>query len=693
MKPVTLLSSLVLVLSVSSSQTHAMLFAYDGCTYRETLFPTGIHYYAGGSGFSGRWLGAFVANGLMRVESASPGLTYQFGTSSDYLLVTNNRFRTTEIGTTAEFGTNLEERITVASRSTRLLSTSGRAAWLSPSNFFGKIGTTNWFSFLARFESGDPSQRFGISLNLTQENNFPYEFFIGKPVGQSTWGIMGKANITAASSVDATDGRTAFLITRVIYADPDATVHMWINPQTRTQPLDAEAHVVTNVPRFEFKYLDVVSVGASEAPRTGLDEIRFGSEWFDVMPLGPQPPKFVGTPTNLAPANAATGVSLTPVVQASVFNGAGPGDFHSASQFKFISLGNVERSFTTSGLTTVQVPAGLLNYSTRYAWQVRYLGTNNPTWSDWSEPTTFTTVPGAPRLMAYDGAPYPATNILAGRAGGFGWSAAWQAQTWNTIPPGTYYFTQIAVTNPGLFYADLDVTGSRFLTTPFAWTYGDWGPTDQAPISRARRLLGLDGNMHLLNANNTFGKPGTTNWLSFLARLEDGTPDDYGIDFASNNDPNNDGLLAIGCLPESGFLGAWVPGTSPLLAAASTNQASASTAFIVVRLISNNPEDTLDLWVNPPLGPTPPATPSASLSAIPHLEFNRLGLRAAGSPAPFAALDELRFGETWESVTPIIPEPAVCIGLLALLALRRCSAHARALHCRPLTSLPRNDVP
>jgi len=669
MKYSSLLLSLPLLCSTSA---HALLFAYDGCAYNESPFPAGVHSFpAGGSGFNTKWIGTYVASGFMRVESASPGLVYQFGVSSDYLLVTNNRFRTTEIGADAEISTNYEQRILASSRATRQLSTFGRAAWLTPSNRFGRIGTTNWFSFLARFESGDSSQRFGISLNIGLQNNFPYEFFIGKPAGYSTWGIMGKSNVVAASSVDATDGTTAFLVTRIIYGSPDALVHMWINPLTRTQPDPDQANLSLNVPQFEFNYLDVMSLGLSEAPRTGLDEIRFGSEWSDVMPLGPQPPKFVGTPTNLAPLDAALDLSITPTVQASVFNGAGNDDLHIGSQFKFISLGGVERTLSTGGLTSIRVPAGVLNHATRYSWQVRYLGTNNSSWSEWSVPTTFTTLPGMPRLMAYDGGAYPVTNILAGRNGGFGWGAAWQAQTWNTTPPGTYYFTQVAVTNPGLTYSELDTTSNRFLTTPLGWSYGDWGNTDQTPFSRARRLLALDGNMHLLNANNTFGKPGTTNWISFLLHFESGSPTDFGVEFAADNNPNTEGLLAIGCVPLTTFLGAWVPGTDPLVASTSTNPADAGTAFLVACLISADPEDSLLLYVNPPLGPTPPPSPSASLPAIPHLQFDRLGLRASGTPSPFAALDELRFGETWLSVTPIIPEPAALIGFFTLALLRR----------------------
>ncbi|MCX7848172.1 MAG: hypothetical protein N2595_09125 [bacterium] len=648
-----------------------MLLAYDGAAYGETPFPQSVHNKEGGSGWLAPWKGAWVADGFMRAEVLSPGLFYQFPGSLEYLLSTNNRFRTSERGLDWQGGT--QERILGASRMSRQLGTDGGLHLLTPGGKYGKVGTTNWISFLARYEGNTPGEWFGVALNSIFEDNFPYQFVMGKPIGATTWGVMGRDNaVNAVSSVSAVDGNTVLLVTRLIHGNPDTTVHMWINPQTRVQPAESSAQVITNVPWFEFSYMDFVSVG-SPAPLVGIDELRFGTDWSAVVPAGPAPQMPVGTPTNVTPANGAVNVSLTPTIAATAFNGAGPGDAHIGTEVQFISLGLVQSVISTTGMTSLQVPAGILQPSTRYTWRVRYLGTNTPNWSEWSAPTTFTTVRGEPRLMAYDGAAYVPTNILGGRAGGFGWGAAWQAQNWDTLPPGTYYFTQIAVTNPGLEYGDLIVTNNQFMTTPYAWTYGAWGDTDQAWFSRARRLIGLDGNMHLVNANNTFGKPGTTNWVSFLARYDSGSLGEYGIDFAINNEGNNEGLLAIGCVPGTGLLGAWVPGTA--LQTTSTNSAMGGRVFIVARLIFGETEDTLHVWVNPALGVQPSAASATVLSGIPHVEFDRLGLRAAsvgeGTPAPFVMLDEVRLGETWESVTPIIPEPVAVLGLVGALVCYR----------------------
>ncbi|MCX7846914.1 MAG: hypothetical protein N2595_02625 [bacterium] len=655
------LSSATVFQTLYSGQS--TLLAYDGCSYPPSVFPDHVGGKHGGTGWYAPWENAWTAGGLLlRVPADSPGLNYVFTGSGEYLLTTNNRFRTTEQAWNSGTG---QETPVYASRVTRKLGTDGGAHLLAPSGRYGKIGTTNWFSFLARYESGDSSRRFGVSLNIDRRDDVPYVFFMGKVTGADTWGVMWSNNFVAASSKNALDGSTAFLVTRVVHGDPEATVHMWINPSTRVAPAEATADVITNVGKFEFNYLDVMAQGATEAPRTGIDEVRFGTDWEAVTPLGPAPPKFVGTPTNIAPADAALNVSLTPVIQASQFNGAGPNDLHLASEFEFVSLDSAVVLVSTSGLTSFTMPEGLLRHSTRYSWRCRYLGTNNNVWSEWSVPTTFTTLPGTPRLLAYDGAAYHPTNTINGANGGFGWRGPWQAQFWDTLPPGTWYLTQIAATNPGLEYTELVTTNNRFLTTPFGWTSGGWGPTEETPHARARRILKFDGNMHLVNNNLTFGKPGTTNWLSFLARAEAGSLGEYGVDLAITNSGNNEGLLAIGAVPDTGLLGAWVPGSS--LQITSTNSAIAGTAFIVARLISGAAEDTLHLWVNPPLGAAPPATPSATLTAIPHVEFDRIGLRAGNTPTPYVALDELRFGETWESVTPIIPEPALALTVAGLL--------------------------
>ena len=217
---------------------------------------------------------------------------------------------------------------------------------------------------------------------------------------------------------------------------------------------------------------------------------------------------------------------------------------------------------------------------------------------------------------------------------------------------------------------DRITTSNRFLTSPYGWTYGAWGNTDQMPFSSIRRVLGLDGALHLLNANDTFGKPGTTNWFSFLARAESGMGTAYGIDLALTNTVNDGGLLTIGCVPGTNAWGLWYPATS--LSAASGVSAETGTALLVVRLASGAANDTAHLWVNPLLGSEPSEAGATVLADFPHIEYQCVDVMSIGTPAPFIGIDEVRMGDSWQSVTPVVPEPQTMFVLaLAVLGLRR----------------------
>jgi PKD repeat protein len=107
-------------------------------------------------------------------------------------------------------------------------------------------------------------------------------------------------------------------------------------------------------------------------------------------------------PSNISPANGATGVSLTPTLRSSAFSDP-DGDIHAASQWQIrSSTGDysspVYDSGASSNLTQIAIPSGILSYSTTYYWRVRHedhLGG----WSAYSSETSFTTV-SAPVLQA-----------------------------------------------------------------------------------------------------------------------------------------------------------------------------------------------------------------------------------------------------------------------------------------------------
>jgi hypothetical protein len=106
-----------------------------------------------------------------------------------------------------------------------------------------------------------------------------------------------------------------------------------------------------------------------------------------------QPPD---TPSNVSPADGASGVSLTPTLESSAFSDPDAGDTQAASQWQITATpgdysGPVFDSDTDgSNLTSITIPMGILDYDTTYYWHVRHQD-NHSVWSNWSAETSFST--------------------------------------------------------------------------------------------------------------------------------------------------------------------------------------------------------------------------------------------------------------------------------------------------------------
>jgi hypothetical protein len=104
-------------------------------------------------------------------------------------------------------------------------------------------------------------------------------------------------------------------------------------------------------------------------------------------------------PTNVSPANGATGLGLTPTLQSSAFSDPDAGDTHAASQWQITrTAGDYSSPVFDSGadasnLTTIPTPEGALKHGTAYYWRVRYQDQHG-TWSDWAQQTSFVTASG-----------------------------------------------------------------------------------------------------------------------------------------------------------------------------------------------------------------------------------------------------------------------------------------------------------
>ena len=104
-------------------------------------------------------------------------------------------------------------------------------------------------------------------------------------------------------------------------------------------------------------------------------------------------------PSNVSPANAATGVSLTPTLQSSAFSDPDVGDTQAASNWQVTTVpGDYSSTVLDSGtdnsnLVQITLSSGVLGSNTTYYWHVRHQD-NHADWSSWSSETSFVTIAG-----------------------------------------------------------------------------------------------------------------------------------------------------------------------------------------------------------------------------------------------------------------------------------------------------------
>ena len=111
---------------------------------------------------------------------------------------------------------------------------------------------------------------------------------------------------------------------------------------------------------------------------------------FDVINTNAPAPN---TPTNVSPANGATGQALTPTLQCTAYSGSGTpqGSQWQVSEDTVFAAPAWDSGLQTAVFTSVSVPSGALSYSARYYWRVRHTNTEGGK-SAWSAPTSFDTI-------------------------------------------------------------------------------------------------------------------------------------------------------------------------------------------------------------------------------------------------------------------------------------------------------------
>lgn len=270
--------------------------------------------------------------------------------------------------------------------------------------------------------------------------------------------------------------------------------------------------------------------------------------------------------------------------------------------------------------------------------------------------------------VIYEGFNYPEPGTadnsgLSGLNGGSGWSAAWGANNngFLTNPSSTLSYGNLA-TSQGL--VDDDNTG-----------------TNQA-YARSSSLTGLDPDADgerwfsmILRVDSLTSTP-TANARTMAAGLADATS---GTEIG-----NSAGVTITGNSAGDGYTWGASLGTNT---GTQTALASTGTFFFVGKYSlvgAGGSNDMMEIWLNPTALGTGTLTSGSSADGYSSFTANKeigasdflFNATGGNSGNSFTgALDEIRLGDTYAEVTPVVPEPSsmalVAIGGLMLMARRR----------------------
>ena len=214
-------------------------------------------------------------------------------------------------------------------------------------------------------------------------------------------------------------------------------------------------------------------------------------------------------------------------------------------------------------------------------------------------------------LVAQESFAYPANADLPGQAGGNGFTGGWQGGN-------------ATVSSSSLTYTD---ASGRTLESS-----GNHGVA--APNSRLHRPLA-----------NARGTDGTTSYVSFIADPGDNTYF-WGVEFWNGIPDQPNRVLQLG--NEAGFGVRVRNGNNKFFSLTDSNS-----HFYVLKIEHLAGNDQVSVWIDPPLDFEPSSpdilfTPTETGGSI---AFDRIGLGDFVTPS-YPAIDELRIGNDWSSVTP-----------------------------------------
>lgn len=271
--------------------------------------------------------------------------------------------------------------------------------------------------------------------------------------------------------------------------------------------------------------------------------------------------------------------------------------------------------------------------------------------------------PPVDKLFAYEGFDYPATMLpadfsnddrwptsggLQNLAGGIGWSDPWQetdskvAIIMDYSQKGLHWES-----NDMRKFGPLGYSDSRGNVLLFS---GNQMRTATSPRSVSARKFRIEDFPESMRDGAELGADGSVVWFSFLAQSS-----------VSSAEHNRYSYLMIGSKEVSGFrigklgavpLGNWA--AVGLLTGAEVNLRSSmypsgEMVFLVTRIVFRPGPEHATVWINPRLNLEPAEEDASMRLQVPDFRFSGLAIRANHS----ADFDEIRFGSTFRSVTPV----------------------------------------
>jgi len=261
----------------------------------------------------------------------------------------------------------------------------------------------------------------------------------------------------------------------------------------------------------------------------------------------------------------------------------------------------------------------------------------------------------------------PSGTGITGLNGGTGFDGAWNDFATATAVNRTGdRGTGIISSDPSTF-----VTVGN-MTSPLSYT--DTNGNELVTSGNQLRTSFGDGSVAERALPQTYGNDGETIWLSFLGQRFDNTPNRRWSGISLGGDL---GYFGVAANNEDGsatnfnwsFVNFGATAGEEEFIDTGVAAGSGEPSFVLVRIDYKAGAEDIYMWVNPDLTTEPAVATANDSGSAPLPTFDRIVV-AGNWQSDF---DEIRLGTTFDSVTPIVPEPATAalLGLGGALLMGR----------------------